>query len=193
MSKTENKIVKLYKYTLKYFGDGKSELQYLSCDAEERLHTYKILDRNCLDRVIYKSMINKVRHKLNYEVYLNEDNMAKAAMLITDKIKEEKERLENDIKNMDYLIKIAEMNVKFNKREIQLIEDIQSAESCVSGDNNLEMDFYNGGWYAHEYNGDESRPLDSYSTDPLITENEIEEENVNEYAVFDYCDVYYCG
>ena len=27
----------------------------------------------------------------------------------------------------------------------------------------------------------------------IITENEIEEENVNEYAVFDYCNVYYCG
>lgn len=94
---------------------------------------------------------------------------------------------------MDYLIKTTEMNVKFNKREIQLIEDIQSAESYVSGDNDLEMDFYNGGWYAHEYNGDESRPLDSYSTNPLITENEIEEEDVNEYAVFDYCNVYYCG
>ena len=46
--------------------------------------------------------------------------------------------------------------------------------------------------YAHEYNGDESRPLDSYSIEPLITEDEIEEENVNEYAVFDYCNVYYC-
>ena len=192
MSKTENKIVKLYKYTLKCFGKGKSELQCLSCDAEERLHTYKILDRNCSDRVIYKSMINKVRHELNYEIYLDEDNMAKAVMLITDKIKEEKERLEDDIKYKDYLIKMAEMNVKFNKREIQLIEDIQSAESYVSVDNDLEMDFYNGGWYAHEYNGYESRPLDSYSTDPLITENEIEEENVNEYAVFDYCNVYYC-
>ena len=192
MSKTENKIVKLYKYALKCSGIGKSELQCLSCNAEERLHTYKILDRNCLDRVIYKSMVNKVRHELNYEIYLDEDNMAKAVMLITDKIKEEKERLEDDIKYKDYLIKITEMNVKFNKREIQLIEDIQSAESYVSGDNDLEMDFHNGGWYAHEYNGDESRPLDSYSIEPLITEDEIEEENVNEYAVFDYCNVYYC-
>ncbi len=187
--KTENK---LYKYVLKCSGENKSKLECHIYNAEERLHTYKILDGNCLDRVVYKSMVNKARNELDYEVYLNEDNMAKAVMLITDKIKEEKERLENDIKYMNHLIKIAEMNVKFNKREIQLIEDIQSAESYVFGDNDLEMDYYNGGWYVHEYNGDESRPLDSYSSDPLITEKEIEEENVNEYAVFDYCNVYYC-
>ena len=192
MSKTENKIIKLYKYILKCSCNNNGKLECSSYDAEERLHTYKIRDRNCIDRVIYKSMVNKVRHELDYEVYLNEDNIVKAVKLITDKIEEEKERLKDNIKYRDYLIKMAEINVKFNKREIQLIEDIQSAESYVSGDNDLEMDFYNGGWYAHEYNGYESRPLDSYSTDPLITENEIEEENVNECAVFDYCNVYYC-
>lgn len=190
MSETENKIVKLYKYILKCSGENKGKLECHIYNAEERLHTYKILDIN---KMIYKFIINKVRRELDYEVYLNEDSIDKAVTLITDKIKEEKERLENNIRYMNYLIKTTEMNVKFNKREIQLIEDIQSAESYVSGDNDLEMDFYNGGWYAHEYNGDESRPLDSYSTNPLITENEIEEEDVNEYAVFDYCNVYYCG
>ena len=43
----------------------------------------------------------------------------------------------------------------FNKMELELIENIQAAESYVSGDNDLEMDFYNDGWYACEYNGDE--------------------------------------
>ena len=43
----------------------------------------------------------------------------------------------------------------FNKRELELIENIQAAESYVSGDNDLEMDSYNDGWYACEYNGDE--------------------------------------
>ena len=190
MNETENKIVKLYKYILKCSGENKGKLECHIYNAEERLHTYKILDIN---KMIYKFIINKVRHELDYEVYLDEDSIDKAVTLITDKIKEEKERLENNIRYMDYLIKTTEMNVKFNKREIQLIEDILSAESYVSGNNDLEMDFYNGGWYAHEYNGDESRPLDSYSTNPLITENEIEEEDVNEYAVFDYCNVYYCG
>lgn len=82
--------------------------------------------------------------------------------------------------------------MKFNKRELELIEDIQSAESYIEGDNELEMDWHNGGWYAHEYNGDESSPLYDYSTNPLITEEEIEKDNVDVYAVFDYCHVAYC-
>lgn len=81
----------------------------------------------------------------------------------------------------------------FNNKELELVEYIESAESYVSENNKLEMDFYNGGWYAHEYNGDESRPLYDYSTEPLITEKEIEKENVDVYAVFNYCHVAYCG
>ena len=81
----------------------------------------------------------------------------------------------------------------FNKRELELIDDIQSAESYVSRDNDLEMDFYDGGWYACEYNGDESKIMDNYSNEPLITEEEIEKYNVNIYKVLDYCNVYYCG
>ncbi len=81
----------------------------------------------------------------------------------------------------------------FNKRELELIENIQAAESYVSGDNDLEIDSYNDGWYACEYNGDESRIMDSYSNEPLITNEEIEKYNVNIYKVLDYCNVYYCG
>lgn len=81
----------------------------------------------------------------------------------------------------------------FNNKELELVEYIESAESYVSENNELEMDFYNGGWYAHEYNGDESRPLYDYSTKLLITEEEIEKENVDVYAVFNYCHVAYCG
>lgn len=81
----------------------------------------------------------------------------------------------------------------FNKKELELIENIQAAESYVSGDNDLEIDSYNDGWYACEYNGDESRIMDSYSSEPLITEEEIEKHNVNIYKVLDYCNVYYCG
>lgn len=85
------------------------------------------------------------------------------------------------------------MKRRFNDKELELIDYIESAESYVSGDNELEMDFYNGGWYAHEYNGGESRPLYDYSTDPLITEKEIESANVDIYAVFNHCHVAYCG
>lgn len=82
---------------------------------------------------------------------------------------------------------------EFNKRELELIEDIQAAESYVTGDNDLEIDSYNDGWYACEYNGDESRVMDDYSNNPLITDEEIEKYNVNIYKVLDYCNVYYCG
>ena len=39
-------------------------------------------------------------------------------------------------------------NINFNKRELELIDDIQSAKSYVSEYNDLEMDSYNDGWYA---------------------------------------------
>ena len=55
------------------------------------------------------------------------------------------------------------------------------------------MDSYNDGWYACEYNGDESRIMDSYSSEPLITNKEIEKYKINIYKVLDYCNVYYCG
>ena len=35
--------------------------------------------------------------------------------------------------------------------------------------------------------------IKSYSSEPLITEEEIDKHNVNIYKVFDYCNVYYCG
>lgn len=82
---------------------------------------------------------------------------------------------------------------EFNKRELELIEDIQAAKSYVSEDNDLEMDSYNDDWYACEYNGDESRIMDDYSNEPLITNEEIEKYKVNIYKVLDYCNVYYCG
>lgn len=44
----------------------------------------------------------------------------------------------------------------------------------------------------HEYNGSESEPID-YIDYPLITEDEIEDNDVDVYAVFDYCYVAYCG
>lgn len=82
---------------------------------------------------------------------------------------------------------------EFNKRELELIDDIQAAKSYVSEDNDLEMDSYNDDWYACEYNGDESRIMDGYSNEPLITNEEIEKYKVNIYKVLDYCNVYYCG
>lgn len=83
------------------------------------------------------------------------------------------------------------MKKNFNERELKLIEDIRDAESWISGDNELEMDCWDGDWYAYEYDGDCSRPIDGYIGDPLITLNEA--ENVDVYAVFDYCKIAYCG
>lgn len=82
--------------------------------------------------------------------------------------------------------------MKFNKRELKLIDDIRSCEAYISGNNELEMNLRNYAWYANEYNGSESVPID-YIDYPLITEDEIEDNDVDVYAVFDYCHVAYCG
>lgn len=81
---------------------------------------------------------------------------------------------------------------EFNNRELKLINDIEDAERYISGDNDLEMNLHDGGWYAHEYNGNESIPLKNFDK-PLITEDEINEEDVDVHKVFNYCDVFYCG
>lgn len=85
------------------------------------------------------------------------------------------------------------MKKNFNKRELKLIKDIRDAESWIDRNNELEMDCWDGDWYAYEYDGDSSRPIDGYIDNPLIKENEIEAENVDVYAVFDHCKVAYCG
>lgn len=82
---------------------------------------------------------------------------------------------------------------KFNKRELELIEQIRSAESYVEDDNEFEIDRFNDGWYACEDDGNEIRLIEDYSIDPLITYEEIEDNDVNVYAVFDYCHIAYCG
>lgn len=84
-------------------------------------------------------------------------------------------------------------NENFNSRELALIEDIRNAEQYIYKNNELEIDLYGDGWYACEYNGDESRILQCFSNEPLITEDEIENENVDVYKVFNYCGVAYCG
>ena len=84
-------------------------------------------------------------------------------------------------------------NENFNRRELDLIKDIRNAKQYVFGNNELEMDLWDDGWYACEYNGDESRILQNYSNEPLITESEIEKEIVDVYKVFNYCGVAYCG
>ena len=53
----------------------------------------------------------------------------------------------------------------FNKRELELIENIQAAESYVSGDNDLEMDFYNNSFRMFfTDNGELTFPVDYNST-----------------------------
>lgn len=80
--------------------------------------------------------------------------------------------------------------IVFNEREKKLIEQIENAEVFVSSSNELEIDLIDGAWYACEYDGSQSIPM---IENPLITEEEIERENVNIYDVFDYCYVAWCG
>ena len=84
-------------------------------------------------------------------------------------------------------------DTQWTDREKQLIDDIENAKGYVEGDNELEIDFYDDAWYAHYYNGNASYPLEDYSNEPLITQAEIDAEDVDIYSVFNYCNVAYCG
>lgn len=79
---------------------------------------------------------------------------------------------------------------KFNEREQKLIEQIENADVLVASSNELEIDLINGAWFPCEYNGNQSIPM---IEKPLITEEEIEECNVDIYEVFNYCHVAWCG
>ena len=84
--------------------------------------------------------------------------------------------------------------VLYSEREKKLIEDIESAIAFyISSDEELEMDLIDGGWYPCCYKNGQSNVLTAYKNDPLITEDEAEEQNVDLEKVFNHCNVYHCG
>lgn len=84
--------------------------------------------------------------------------------------------------------------VLYSEREKKLIEDIESAIAFyISSDEELEMDLIDGGWYPCCYKNGHSTVLVAYKNDPLITEDEAEEQNVDLEKVFNHCNVYHCG
>ena len=80
----------------------------------------------------------------------------------------------------------------FNKNEEEFIETLEKAKEYVKGE--LELDCEDGKWYAADYRRDsgyayniETSPYD----EPLITDEEAKEKNINIIDCCDYCDVAY--
>lgn len=94
---------------------------------------------------------------------------------------------------------------RFKKREKEFVEAMNDAKSWLPFGTELEMDYYSDwddddniipercGWYAYYYNGSEASPLESFSQDPLITDDEIEKYNVDIWRCFKAVDCYVCG
>lgn len=93
-------------------------------------------------------------------------------------------------------------NMKIKDYELELENSIREAESWVT-DGELEMNHFTPesdsgkpGWYAYRYiDGYGSTPLEenSYSDEPLISDEDIEKYGIDVYKVFDKCRVAYCG
>ena len=82
----------------------------------------------------------------------------------------------------------------YSERKKKLIEDIESAIAFyISSDEELEMDLIDGGWYPCCYKNGQSNVLVAYKNNPLITEDEAEEQNVDLEKVFNHCNIYHCG
>lgn len=69
--------------------------------------------------------------------------------------------------------------VLYLEREKKLIEDIESTIAFyIYGDEELEMDLIDGGWYPCCYKNGQSNVLAAYKNASLISEDAAEEQNV---------------
>lgn len=93
----------------------------------------------------------------------------------------------------------------FNKRERQLISLILTAKTNVDDGWELEIDHMDGdegyyvkepGWYAMQYSekkGYADSINNEWDEDPLITDDEIREHNVDIHKVLERIGCYWCG
>ena len=83
---------------------------------------------------------------------------------------------------------------KPNEYEEKLIEIIEEAKEYCKGE--LELDNFDGEWYALDYRADLEGALsidnEKYN-DPVITDEDAEEYKVNIIKCCDYCDISYVG
>lgn len=80
----------------------------------------------------------------------------------------------------------------FNDNEKKFIDILEEAKGYVKGE--LELDCEDGEWYARDYRKDfeyafsiEKEPYDN----PLITDEEAKEKDINIIKCCDYCDIAY--
>ena len=88
--------------------------------------------------------------------------------------------------------------MKFNEKEMELIEKIREAEQYVVGEIEIDYDYDADipGWYALDYRKDLEAAVSinnkAYDT-PIITEEDAERDKVDVGKVCSYLDVWYVG
>lgn len=102
-----------------------------------------------------------------------------------------------------FYIKYCLNNQVAKEQRIQkLVEDMDNAQVYISSNDELEMDYFddieiNGehesGWFACRYDGHNSTVLQEFSDQPLITEDEISEFDIDIRKIFHDHHIAYCG
>ena len=96
---------------------------------------------------------------------------------------------------------LAEQVAK-EQRIQKLLSDMDNAQVYISNNNELEMDYFddieiNGehksGWFACRYDGHNSTLLLEFSDEPLITEVEVSEFDIDIRKLFNEHHIAYCG
>ena len=96
---------------------------------------------------------------------------------------------------------LAEQVAK-EQRIQKLLSDMDNAQVYISNNNELEMDYFddieiNGehksGWFACRYDGHNSTLLLEFSDEPLITEDEVSEFDIDIRKLFNEHHIAYCG
>lgn len=80
----------------------------------------------------------------------------------------------------------------FNPFELEFIERIEEARRYVIGE--LELDHFDGGWYAMDYREEFGQAFDikRYS-DHFITDDDVKNQRIDVVKCCEYCGIYYVG
>ena len=82
----------------------------------------------------------------------------------------------------------------FNNNEKKFIDIINEAKRYVKGE--LELDCFDGKWYAMDYREDLGGTIDIEAKQynkPLITDEEAEKNDIDIIKCCNECDIYYVG
>ena len=110
--------------------------------------------------------------------------------------------LEDDRPLAEYLFEVSINDQKCNGRKQQLIKAIDDAEAYIPSSDELEIDYFDdieisgehkSGWFACRYDGHSSTLLLEFSDQPLITDDEVLDFDINVADVCDELGIAYCG